>query len=82
MKRIALLLLLIVLAAHTYAADPRPKFIIIKKGAFGTWKFIQVLTPPRKLHKWYYDEKTNTYYRLRSMIGIGLPMNRVYLLNN
>lgn len=63
-------------------ATARPKYVLIRKSLFNTWKYIHLQKPPKKLHKWFYDEKTDTYYRVKTMLGVGIPMDRVYITGN
>ncbi len=35
-------------------------------------RLIHVDKPKKKLHKWYYDRKNDTYYRMKSFWGFAI----------
>jgi hypothetical protein len=79
MKHIILIFGLVILfynsgiAQHkdaTTAPHITPDYIMLKQTFWGSWKVIHVDKPKKKLHKWYYDSKTDTYYRMKIWLGI------------
>ena len=46
---------------------------MIYKGWWHGWKMVHVDKPKKKLRKWHYDSKTDTYYRMMS-VGIGVRL--------
>ncbi len=71
MKQILLGSVLILLC-HKNCAAGNPDYVLIKQGFWGEWKIVHVEKPKKKLHKWYHDKKTDTYYRMRTWIGIAV----------
>lgn len=53
-----------------FAAHAEPSYIIIQKRLFWGFKIRHVEKPRKRLHKWAYDSTNETYYRLKSSIGI------------
>lgn len=80
MKQLTVLIVFLLLLSTQ--ASAKPKYVLIRKSLFNTWKYIHLQKPPKKLHKWFYDEKTDTYYRVKTMLGVGIPMDRVYITGN
>lgn len=80
MKQLTVLIVFLLLLSTQ--ASAKPKYVLIRKSLFNTWKYIHLQKPPKKLHKWFYDEKTDTYYRVKTMLGVGIPMDRIYITGN
>lgn len=80
MKQLTVLIVFLLLLSMQ--ATAKPKYVLIRKSLFNTWKYIHLQKPPKKLHKWFYDEKTDTYYRVKTMLGVGIPMDRIYITGN
>ncbi|PQJ11717.1 hypothetical protein CJD36_007945 [Flavipsychrobacter stenotrophus] len=60
------------IAQQTAPASASPSYIIIKHSLWWGWKMKHVDKPQKKLRKWHYDTKTNTYFRMKSGYGINV----------
>lgn len=69
MKYAYSLLLILFLPTAEYA---NPQYILIKQTWWKGWKMLHVEKPAKNLYKWCYDEKSDTYYRMRLGWGINL----------
>ncbi|MCF8451386.1 MAG: hypothetical protein K9G49_16055, partial [Taibaiella sp.] len=63
MKRIFLMLFFLIFSPAPTQADPQ--YILIKQRWIFGMKLIHVEKPKKNLHKWYYDKKNDTYYRMK-----------------
>lgn len=54
----------------TVAANAQPKYIVIQKRLLWGFKVKHVEKPQKRLRKWAYDSTNDTYYRLKSSIGV------------
>lgn len=69
MKPLLLLSVLLILSATQINA--KPEYILIRQTWSRGWEMIHVEKPKKKLNKWYYDSKNDTYYRIKSGFGFG-----------
>ncbi|MCW3120764.1 MAG: hypothetical protein JWQ38_256 [Flavipsychrobacter sp.] len=67
MKRFRSVLLLLAVICSINARATQ--YVIIKQTWLGQIRFIYV-PKPAKLEKWYYDQKADTYFRMKTAIGI------------
>jgi len=47
-----------------------PHYVVFRKRWIHGWKLEHVEKPEKRLSRWAYDGKTDTYYRVKSSIGI------------
>ncbi len=73
-KAKTIILFLFVMLGEAHA---EPQYILIKQKLTYGWKFIHVSKPKNKLHKWYYDSKNDTYYRMRNSLGMGIRITQI-----
>jgi hypothetical protein len=71
MKRLLLFSILCFSSIAQGYADP--KYIVIRQRFLYGWTLKHV-DKPKKLHKWYYDKQTDTYYRMKTSLGIGVKL--------
>lgn len=55
-------------------AHAEPQYILIRQSWWYGYKMIHVDKPKKKLHKWYYDRQSDTYYRMKTAFGFGIPL--------
>lgn len=55
-------------------ADAAPHYIVLHGDWFNSIRLKHVAKPERNLHKWSYDSKADTYYRMKSDVGIGVKL--------
>jgi hypothetical protein len=67
------LFIILFLSAIT-SAQAVPDYVLLKIARSGGWRLIHLDKPQKKLHKWRYDSKTDTYYRMIGSFGIGFPI--------
>lgn len=57
------------LMSLTIKLQAEPQYILIKQTWWRGWKLVHVETPHKKLRKWTYDKKADTYYRMKTAFG-------------
>ena len=70
MKRTAFFIVAVLCMAIVSHAGP--KYIVIQKRLLWGWKLKHVEKPAKRLHKWAFDQTNDTYYRLKSSIGVAV----------
>jgi hypothetical protein len=68
MKKAMLFILFFVFSMLQVQAAPQ--YILIKQNFWGTLKLKHVEKPTKNLNKWYYDSKNDTYYLMKTFIGL------------
>ncbi len=76
MKNILLVFSLLLILQNRCAAHTRPDYVVIQARLLWGWKIVHVDKPKKNLHKWHYDSKSDTYYRIRTIFGTGLPIKK------
>jgi hypothetical protein len=72
MKRINLIVAFFI--SSITCAHAEPQYVLIKQSWWYGYKMIHVDKPKKKLHKWYYDSQNDTYYRMKTAFGFGIPL--------
>jgi len=71
--RIYVFIFIFIVCSITWTSGS-PQYILIKQRWFGGWVLKHVEKPKKSLNKWFYDSKTDTYYRLKTSMGTGIAI--------
>ncbi len=70
MKKVVLIISFLIFSL--VQSQAAPQYILIKQTFWGSMRLIHVDKPKKKLHKWYYDSKNDTYYRMKNFFGFAI----------
>lgn len=70
-------LFIILFVCELTSAYAVPNYVRFKSTFWGGWRLIHLDTPPKKIHKWSYDRKTDTYYLMTGIAGLRVPLKVV-----
>jgi|GEM_PF-6372497 len=71
MRYLKTTLLLLAIGATVNAHASR--YVVIKQNMWGRFRYTPV-EKPASLSRWYYDDKNDTYYRLKTWMGMSIRM--------